>query len=70
MRTFVDCIPCFVKQALHASRLVSQDEAVAERVLRRVLESASRIEFDRSPAHMGRVIHRIIREETGSRSRM
>ena len=66
MRTFLDCVPCFVKQALAAARLVSSDEALGERVLRRVLGQASRLEFDRSPAHMGGEIHRIIREETGS----
>ena len=64
--TFVDCVPCFVKQALDAARLVSSDESVHERVLRRVLDATARIEFDRSPPHMARDIHRIIREETGS----
>lgn len=66
MRTFLDCVPCFVKQALDAARLVTPDEAVQERVLRRVLEATNRLDFDKSPPHMGREIHRIIREETGS----
>ncbi len=66
MRTFLDCVPCFVKQALAAARLVSTDEAVHERVLRRVLAQGSRLAFDKSPAHMARAMHRIIREETGS----
>ena len=66
MRTFIDCVPCFVNQALAAARMVSQDEAVHERVLRRVLDAGSRIPFDRSPPHIGREIHRIIREETAS----
>ena len=54
MRTFLDCVPCFVKQALDAARLVSTDEAVHERVLRGVLDVASLIPFDRSPPHMAR----------------
>jgi len=66
MRTFLDCVPCFVRQALDASRLVSSDESVQERVLRGVLEVASLIPLDRSPPHMAREIHRIIRKETGS----
>jgi uncharacterized protein with ATP-grasp and redox domains len=66
MRTFLDCVPCFVNQALDAARLVSSDESVHERVLRGVLKAAGQLPFDRSPPHMAREIHRIIREETGS----
>jgi len=66
MRTFLDCVPCFVRQALDAVRLVSSDEALHERVLRGVLDAASVLPFDRSPPHIGREIHRIIRRETGS----
>jgi len=66
MRTYIDCVPCFVRQALAAARLVSSDEAAHERVLRRVLDAGSRIGFEHSPPYIGREIHRIIREETGS----
>lgn len=65
MRTYLDCVPCFVRQALDATRLVSVEEDVAERVLRRVLEATAQMRMDRSPPFMGREIHRIIREETG-----
>ena len=66
MRTYIDCVPCFVRQAVDATRLVSGDEAIAERVLRRVLAAIARMRMDRPPPFMGREIHRIIREETGS----
>ncbi len=66
MRTFLECMPCFVSQALAAARLVSSDEAVHERVLRRVLTVCAGLELDRSPPYIGGVVHRIIREETGS----
>lgn len=46
--------------------MVSTDEDVGERVLRRVLEAAARMRMDFPPPFMGRTIHRIIREETGS----
>ena len=66
MQTYLDCVPCFVKQALDATRLASAEDDVAERVLRRVLEAAAHMRMDFPPPFMGRTIHRIIRDETGS----
>ena len=61
MRTFLECVPCFVSQALKAVRLVSDDEGIQENVLRAVLDAASRMDFSTSPPVMGQQIHRIIR---------
>ncbi len=66
MRTFLECVPCFVNEALNASRRVTDDEAVHARVLRAVLRKASEFSFMQSPPYMGYEIHRIIREETGN----
>lgn len=30
MKTYLECVPCFVKQSLYASRLVTDDEAIGE----------------------------------------
>ncbi len=65
MRIFLDCIPCFTRQALDAARMGSDDPAVHEHIMRRVMEETSKISFNHSPPHMGRVIHRIVREESG-----
>jgi uncharacterized protein with ATP-grasp and redox domains len=65
VRTYLDCVPCFVRQAIDAVRLVGANEGIAERVLRRVLTATASMRMDRSPPFMGREIHRIIREETG-----
>lgn len=66
MRTYLDCVPCFVRQTIDATRLVAGDGEIAERVLRRVLAATARMRMDRPPPFMGREIHRIIRQETGS----
>ncbi|MFP3870297.1 MAG: damage-control phosphatase ARMT1 family protein, partial [Syntrophobacteria bacterium] len=63
MDVTLDCIPCFVRQALEASRMVGAGEAVQERVLRRVLTELSTIAFDQTPPYMATVIHGAIREE-------
>ena len=65
MKTFFDCIPCFIRQALDAVRLVTDDEAVHERVLRGVLRTASAMDLSQSPPVMGQHIHRLIRKLTG-----
>ncbi len=66
MKTYLDCIPCFIRQALEAARMATSDEAVCERVLRRVLELAATLDMQRTPPEMARKIHRIIREACGS----
>jgi hypothetical protein len=55
-----------VQQALGAVRLLKTEEAVAERVLRRVTAFTATADLSLPPPYMGREIHRIIREETGS----
>ena len=38
MKTYIDCIPCFLEQALKVSRFVCDDEQVHEQILRDVLQ--------------------------------
>lgn len=64
MRTFLDCIPCFFRQALDAVRMITDDEAVHEQVIRDVLDLAKQLDLRQSPPSMGRLIHRRIRELT------
>ena len=65
METYLDCIPCFIRQALDAVRLVTDDKGVQERVLREVLSVASNMDLAQSPPVTGQYIHRKIREFSG-----
>jgi len=65
MRTFFDCIPCFVRQSLDAVRMVTSDEAVHEQLLREVLEMLSGMDLQQSPPQMAQLIHRRIRQLSG-----
>jgi len=65
MRSYLDCIPCFVRQALEAARLVASDEQTCEQVVRRVLALAAEMDLNQSPPAMGGEIHRVIRQVTG-----
>jgi len=62
MKTFLDCIPCLIRQSLASVRLVTPDERVHEQVLREVLQAASRMDLCQPPAAMSQVVHRRIRE--------
>jgi uncharacterized protein with ATP-grasp and redox domains len=65
VKTFLDCIPCFFRQALEASRMATHDDRIQARIMRRVLHETADFSFNLTPPHMGQRIHRIVREETG-----
>jgi len=65
MKSALDCIPCFVAQALNVARLTTDDPQVHERILREALRRASEADLTQSPALFGRGIHRLVRELTG-----
>jgi len=65
VRTYVDCIPCLVRQALDSVRLVTDDETVHEELLRTVLRAIGDMDLNQSPPTMGQRIHRLIRRLTG-----
>ncbi len=66
MRIFLDCIPCFVRQALDSARLVTNDEQIHEKVVREVLRLAADLDMNQSPPVIGQQIHRLIRKLTGN----
>ncbi|MEW5949114.1 MAG: ARMT1-like domain-containing protein [Thermodesulfobacteriota bacterium] len=65
MNTSLDCIPCFIRQALEAVRMVSTDRIVHERMMRDVLHWTGEMDLDRPPPVIGQRIHRRLREITG-----
>lgn len=65
MRTSIDCIPCFIRQTLEAIRMVTDEQAIHEEVVRKILHLATKMDFTQSPPQMGQTIHRLIREVSG-----
>ncbi len=65
MRTYLECIPCFVRQALDAARLATNDEQIHKQVVRQVLELVAELDMSQSPPVMGQQIHRLIRNLVG-----
>ncbi len=62
MKTYFDCIPCFVRQALDSVRLATDDTKIQEQILRRVLDLAGKMDFNSSPPAMAQKIHREIKQ--------
>lgn len=64
MKTYLDCIPCFFKQALEASRIAGANEKIQRRVLNAVAEALPEFPLEASPPQMGRIIYSLVREYT------
>jgi len=63
MRIYLDCYPCYLNQALRASRLVGADEEQQKRVLERVLDELKDLNLGRTPPEIGARVHEIVRDE-------
>jgi uncharacterized protein with ATP-grasp and redox domains len=66
VRTYLDCIPCFLRQTLEAARAVTDDPRIQEQVVRDVLRLTADLDLGQSPPHVGQAIHRRLRELTGA----
>jgi uncharacterized protein with ATP-grasp and redox domains len=65
MRTYLDCLPCFFRQALETARRVTGDAKTHREVLDRVASVIPDLPLDATPIELGREIHRVVREATG-----
>jgi len=65
MRTYLDCLPCFFRQALETARRVTGDAKIHRDVLDRVASVIPDLPLDATPIELGREIHRVVRETTG-----
>ncbi len=65
MKTYLDCLPCFVEQALRASRIATDDDKLIKQVLDDVGDMIKEIPMENTPAESGTLIYGKIREITG-----
>ncbi|MDP8216833.1 MAG: ARMT1-like domain-containing protein [Candidatus Kaelpia imicola] len=64
MKTYLDCIPCFFKQALEAARMAGADKKMQKRILNKVAAILPEFSLTSSPPEMGRNIYGLAREIT------
>jgi len=65
MRTYLECFPCFMEQALRAGRIATHDETKIKRVLDEVGKMLSSIPIESTPPETGKTIYQKVSEITG-----
>ncbi len=65
MRTYFECFPCFVKQALRAARLFTDDQKVIKHIIDEIGILFPDISLDKTPPEIGEFIYGKIRENSG-----
>jgi uncharacterized protein with ATP-grasp and redox domains len=66
MKTGLDCIPCFFRQALAAVRMATDDEIIQRRVLNSVSIMIPDLAIDVTPPEIAQQVYRIVYEITGN----
>jgi len=65
MKTYLDCIPCFIRQTVEVLRFVTDDSDLQERIVKKVLVETAQFDLRQSPPYMARRIHEYVRNITG-----
>ena len=64
MKTSLECVPCFFKQAIEAGKIAKASIDIQKKIINKVCGKLSEFPFDLPPSYMGRNIYNIVSEET------
>ena len=67
MEIYLDCYPCFLRQALHASRLAQGNTVQQHRVVVKTMKLLCALPSETTPPEMACQVHRIVREEISAK---
>jgi len=62
LKVHLDCIPCYVNQAMEASGYANMDEEKRWKVVKQVCDELSRVDRSSPSAKIGQRVHKIVRE--------
>ncbi len=65
MRTFVECIPCFFKQALEMGKLFTGNELIHKEIMDEVARLIPKFSLGLTPPEMAREMHQLFRKRFG-----
>ena len=65
MKTYLDCLPCMMNQALRTGRIATDNEETIKRILDEVGSSIKDVPMHDTPAQTGAIVYQKIREITG-----
>ena len=66
MKTYLECIPCFMNQALRAGRIATNDEYKIKKLLDEVGMLIQKIPMKNTPPETGALIYKMVSEITGN----
>jgi hypothetical protein len=66
MKTYLDCLPCFLNQALKTGRIVTTEEKILREIMDRVMENLISIPLDAPPPQIAQTVYRTIKSITGN----
>ena len=66
MKTYLDCIPCFLDQALRTARIATTDELLQRKTLNLVLQKLATLPFDATPPEIAQEVYRIVYSTTAN----
>ena len=64
MKTYLDCIPCFFKQALESARIAGASKRMQKIILDEIARILPEISLNSSPPEISRIINKILRKIT------
>ena len=65
MKTYLDCIPCFYRQALDAARIAGTDEIMQKQIVDIISRLIPDFPLEASPPEMGREIYSLVGKISG-----
>jgi uncharacterized protein with ATP-grasp and redox domains len=65
VKTYLDCYPCFLRQAVEAARLAGANGRQQREILGRVLDLLRDVPLSSVPPEIVRQVHRVVRDVTG-----
>ena len=66
MKTYLECLPCFLNQALKAMDINNLSYADKEKAIREIMKQLSNIDLNKKPPEFARIIYNHLHEVTGN----
>lgn len=66
MKTYLDCYPCFLRQALSAARRVGASEVLQQKILSKTMGVLQSLPPNSTPPEIAYKVHKIVRQETAT----
>lgn len=65
MKTYLECVPCFFKQALEAVKMAGAGKAKQQKMIYELAKALPKFPLSSSPPEMGRIVYGLVKEITG-----